>query len=401
MKELHLALIGGPQYDGLLELLPAFELQTGYRLHVDVRLPHVELNEQMAKELGAENGRYDLISTHTKYCPSQAEHLLPLDEFVKSDDLSDFVPRVLELCRIADHKSGANQTDEKLMQLPRNLDARLLFYRADLMPAPQTWDEAVTQMVKYKRNDFYGFAFPGRHSGLFGTFYEMLGMAGGDLFDADLKPIFNSEAGEWALNFLHRLHTVDRVTPPDLLENWYYDEISDRFRRGDVLMIGDWPGFYGLYQKQETCAVFDQFDVAVYPAGPTGIRKSYAGAHTYAIPKRARDQDGALALAKYLTSPEVQWREASVAGHTPVRQSVFAKMKVTQSGQDDVAKRDARRMGALEETINHYAMIPPKFAQYPLIEDILSSGVQEAMTGKHTPREALLLMEKKVREVLI
>ena len=28
MKELHLALIGGPQYDGLLELLPAFEKQT-------------------------------------------------------------------------------------------------------------------------------------------------------------------------------------------------------------------------------------------------------------------------------------------------------------------------------------------------------------------------------------
>jgi hypothetical protein len=70
------------------------------------------------------------------------------------------------------------------------------------------------------------------------------------------------------------------VTPPDLTENWYYDEISERFRRGDVLMVGDWPGFYGLYQKRETCAVFDQFDVAAYPAGPAGIRKSYAGMDT-------------------------------------------------------------------------------------------------------------------------
>jgi len=399
MKELHLALIGGPQYDGLLELLPAFEQKTGYRLHVDVRLPHVELNERMAKDLGTENGWYDLISTHTKYCPSQAEHLRPLDELVNVDELSDFVPRVLDLCRIAVSSNPTNQTDEKLMQLPRNLDARLLFYRADLINAPQTWDEAAVQMVKYKRDGFYGFAFPGRHSGLFGTFYEMLGMAGGDLFDADLKPIFNSEAGEWALNFLHRLHTVDRVTPPDLMENWYYDEISDRFRQGDVLMIGDWPGFYGLYQKRETCAVFDQFDVTVYPTGPTGIRKSYAGGHTFAIPKAAREPEGALALAKYLTSPEVQWYEASLGGHTPVRQSIFQKMKATQSGQG--VERDVKRMRALEETITQYAMIPPKFAQYPLVEDILWSGVQEAMTGKHTPREALLLMEKKVREVLI
>jgi multiple sugar transport system substrate-binding protein len=399
MKELHLALIGGPQYDGLLELLPAFEEQTGYQLCVDVRLPHVELNERMAKDLGTENGRYDLISTHTKYSPSQAEHLLPLDEFVNPNELTDFVPRVLDLCRIADRRNGENSRDGKLMQLPRNLDARLLFYRADLISAPQTWEEAVAQMVKHKSDDFYGFAFPGRHSGLFGTFYEMLGMAGGDLFDADLQPIFNSEAGEWALNFLYRLHTVERVTPPDLIEHWYYDEISDRFRRGDVLMIGDWPGFYGLYQKRETCPVFDQYDVAVYPSGPTGIRKSYAGGHTFAIPKAARDQEGGLALAKYLTSFKVQWHEASLGGHTPVRQSVFEEMKAAHNGQD-VVERDAKRMAALEETITHYAMIPPKFAEYPLIEDILWAGVQEAMTGKQTPKEALLLMEKKVREVL-
>ncbi|MBC7876258.1 MAG: extracellular solute-binding protein [Anaerolineales bacterium] len=392
MKELHLALISGPQYDGLLELLPAFEKQTGYHLHVDVRLPHVELNERMAKDLGTENGHYDLISTHTKYCPSQAEHLLSLEELVNADELSDFVPRVLELCRFV---NGADQTHEKLMQLPRNFDARILFYRSDLISAPQTWDEAAEQMVKHKRDGFYGFAFPGRHSGLFGTFYELLGMAGGDLFDAELNPIFNSEAGEWSLNYLHRLHSVDRVTPPDLLENWYYDEISDRFRDGDVLMVGDFPGFYGLYQKRETCAVFDQFDVAVYPAGPAGIRKSYAGGHSFAIPKAAHDPEGALALAKYLTSAEVQWHEASVGGHTPVRQSIFEKIKSTQSG------RDARRMEALEETITHYAMVPPKFARYPLIEDILWSGVQEAMAGKNTARETLLLMEKKVREVLI
>jgi multiple sugar transport system substrate-binding protein len=385
MKELHLALIGGPQYDGLSELLPKFEEQTGYYLHVDVRLPHVELNERMAKDLGTANGCYDLISTHTKYSPSQAEHLMLLDEFVSPDELSDFVPRVLDLCRI----------NGKLMQLPRNLDARLLFYRADLISAPQTWDEAAARMIEYRQNGLYGFAFPGRHSGLFGTFYEMLGMAGGDLFDDDLRPTFNSEAGEWALNFLHRLHSVERVTPPDLTENWYYDEISDRFRKGDVLMIGEWPGFYGLYQKRETCAVFDQFDVAVYPAGPAGIRKSYAGGHSFAIPKAARDPEGGLALAKYLTSPDVQWYEASVEGHTPVRQSVFARMK-----ERGGTARDARRMTALEETINEYAMIPPKFAKYPLIEDILWIGVQEAITGKRTPRESLLLMEKKVQEAL-
>jgi multiple sugar transport system substrate-binding protein len=391
MRELHLALIGGPQYDRLSELLPAFEKESGYRLHVDVRLPHVELNERMARDLGTESGRYDLISTHTKYCPSQAEHLMPLEDLVSADELEDFVPRVLDLCRVA----VSGHRNERLMQLPRNLDARLLFYRADLISAPQTWDEAATLMSKHKRSGFYGFAFPGRHSGLFGTFYEMLGMAGGDLFDADLNPVFNTEAGEWALHFLHRLHSVDRVTPPDLVANWYYDEISDGFRAGDVLMIGDWPGFYGLYRRRETCAVFDQFDIAVYPAGPADVRKSYAGGHSFAIPKAARDPQGGLALAKYLTSADVQWHEASLSGHTPVRKSIFEKMK-KQPGTE----KDGKRLQVLEETITQYAMIPPKFPQYPLIEDILWSGVQEAMMGASTPKDSLLQMEKKVREVL-
>lgn len=390
MKELHLALIGGPQYDGLLEMLPKFEEQTGYHLHVDVRLPHVELNERMAKDLGTEHGCYDLISTHTKYSPSQAEHLMPLDEFLSPDELGDFVPRVLGLCQIAG----------RLMQLPRNLDARILFYRADLISAPQTWEEAAAQMLRHRRDGFYGFVFPGRHSGLFGTFYELMGMAGGELLDDDLRPIFNSDAGEWALDFLYRLHRVQQVTPPDLIENWYYDEISERFRRGDVLMVGDWPGFYGLYQKRETCRVFDQFEVAVYPAGPAGLRKSYGGGHSFAIPRAARDPEGGLALAKYLTSPDVQWYEASVGGHTPVRQSVFEIMKSDLSGQG-ASERDAKRMSALEETITHYALIPPKFPEYPLVEEIMASGVQEALTGRLTSKEALLLMEEKVREVLL
>ena len=384
MKELHLALIGGSQYDGLLDLLPAFETRTGYRLRVDVQLPHVELNERMARDLGRETGRYDLISTHTKYCPSQAEHLRPLDDLASAEELADFVPRVLDLCRV----------EGRLMQLPRNLDARLLFYRADLIEAPETWAAAAAQMVEHKRKGFYGFAFPGRHSGLFGTFYELLGAAGGGLFDADLRPIFNDAAGEWALEFLHRLHVVERVTPPDLFENWYYDEISDRFRRGDVLMVGDWPGFYGLYRQRETCAVFDQFEVAVYPAGPAGLRRAYGGGHSLAIPQAARDPEGGLALAKYLTSVAVQWHEAQVGGHTPVRRSIFERVRAVQAG------RDARRMAALEETINDCLMTPPKFARYPQVEDVLWQGVQSAMTGAQTPREALASMERQVEEIL-
>src|SRR5437867_10773128 len=117
MRELHVALISGPQYDRLAQLLPAFERRHGYRVSVEVQLPHVELNARMAADLGTPHGPYDLISTHTKYAPSQAAHLRPLDELLAAEDLADFFPRVVELCRI----------NGMLLQLPRNFDARLLF----------------------------------------------------------------------------------------------------------------------------------------------------------------------------------------------------------------------------------------------------------------------------------
>jgi len=57
-------------------------------------------------------------------------------------------------------------------------------------------------------------------------------------------------------------------------------------------------------------------------------------------------------------------------------------------------------MAALERTIEHYAMIPPKFARYPMVEDILWSGVQQAITGAVTPQAALQAMERQVEEAL-
>jgi len=79
-----------------------------------------------------------------------------------------------------------------------------------------------------------------------------------------------------------------------------------------------------------------------------------------------------------------------------VRRTVFDRVK----RELPRGSRDARRMAALEETIERYAMVPPKFARYPMVEDILWVGVQQAITGAQTPQAALGSMERQVKEVL-
>ena len=121
-QQLDVAFIGGPQYDALYTRLPQFEKETGYTVNVRVQLPHPALNAHIDEMYSTGAARYDVISTHVKYAPAQQEWLLPLDGKVSDEELSAFSPALLELARV----------DGALVQIPRNVDARVLFYRKDL-----------------------------------------------------------------------------------------------------------------------------------------------------------------------------------------------------------------------------------------------------------------------------
>jgi multiple sugar transport system substrate-binding protein len=381
------ALVGGPMYDPLYESIPRFTRETGIAVDVVVRLPHPELNAYVKHTLQAGQPDIDLLSTHTKYAPSQAQWLSSLDAVLPSDDLDDLLPRPAALSRI----------DGRLLQVPRNLDVRLLHYRQDLIqngssenrPAgvrapsvPGTWLDLADAARDATRESVAGFLFPGRDSGLFGTFYELLVGAGGALFDEALRPAFESQAGVWATAFIADLHNVRRVTPR-ALPDWHYDEISAAFRAGRAAMVCDWPGSYHLYKDPETCLVADRVGLALLPAGPSGIRAAYAGCHSFAIPRSARNPEGAAALLRYLTSFDAPLGEAR-RGAIPCRASALARVREEAAGD----RAEASRWQLLAET-EKTMIIPPRFAAYPRCEEAIWQAVQQAMVGKWTPEQAI------------
>jgi multiple sugar transport system substrate-binding protein len=220
-------------YDPLYESIPAFSRETGIAVDVVARLPHPELNAWVKHAFESGEPDIDLLSTHTKYAPSQAQWLTPLDDIVTDEELADLLPRPAALSRLAG----------TLLQVPRNVDVRLLHFRRDVLgdEAPSTWADLAIAASAATTASMSGFLFPGRDSGLFGTFYELLVGAGGELFTANLTPAFDSAAGIWAVRFLVDLHAVRRVTPRSL-PDWHYDEISAEFRAGRAAMVCDWPG---------------------------------------------------------------------------------------------------------------------------------------------------------------
>ena len=157
-KRLRVALVGGPMYDHLYETIPAWEQLSGFQVEVAAKLPHPALNERLRSDFDSGSLDYDLISTHTKYAPSQAGFLLPLDSYFTPDELSAFAPKMVELARV----------DGRLLGVPRNIDVKLLYHRRDLFddPAeqrgylgrfgrelriPETWDELLKIAIYFNR----------------------------------------------------------------------------------------------------------------------------------------------------------------------------------------------------------------------------------------------------------
>jgi multiple sugar transport system substrate-binding protein len=374
-------------YDPLYDSLPRFERRTGLRVEVLARLPHPELNAFVRDAFEDGDADLDLLSTHTKYAPSQAQWLASLDDIVPADTIADLLPQAVELSRI----------DGALLQVPRNLDVRLLHVRGDLFDQasrliPDTWQELADAAAALTTPGMYGFLFPGRDSGLFGTFYELLVGAGGDLFDEALYPAFDSPAGEWAAAFLADLHLTRRVTPREL-PSWHYDEISAVFRAGHAAMVCDWPGSYHLYINPETCVVPQHVGLSLLPQGPAGRRAAYAGCHSFAIPRSARNPEAAAALLAFLTSFESQLLEAR-QGAIPCRASALQRVRDEASG-DPAA---ARRWELLSET-GRMMIVPPRFPAYPRCEDAIWQAIQRAMLGDWSPREAVRRAASEIRTI--
>ena len=377
---LRILLVGGPMYDPLYSRLKAFEDRGEISVEVVATLPHPDLNQRIEEEFSSGTATYDLISTHTKYAPSQRQWLTPLDHDLDESELENFTPRTLELARI----------DGLLYGVPRNLDVKLLYYRTDLMnEPPSSWEELRDEAARLKSDDLYGFVFPGKESGLFGHFFELHAMAGGRMFEDEGPPTprLNDEAGHWALILLKDLY--ERAAPQET-PDWHYDEVAACFRRGKAAMSTDWPGGFYTYEDPEQSSVVGSYDVTLYPEGRAG-RFVYSSSHTFAIPGTVRDRPAVVELLRSLTSRESQAFEARL-GTLPARGDALRDARA----KAEAGSMAEGRWGLLGEA-QEVALIPPKHPNYPAVEDVIWQGVRETLRGNKGVKEALKDTEEMAR----
>ena len=154
-------------------------------------------------------------------------------------------------------------------------------------------------------------------------------------------------------------------------------------------MVGDWPGYYSLYRNPTISKVHDRLGLSPYPVGPAGKSLSYGGGHTFALTQKGADKPEALQLLLHLTAFEQQLLEAR-NGCVPVRRSVMQQM------QKEADPANQSRLTMLEEVITEQILIPPKFARYPEVEEVLLQTVQRAIIGQLSIDEALHYIREQI-----
>lgn len=369
-RSLRVAFIAGPMYDQLYRSIASFEEATGTEVKIAYQGSHPELNAHLAS-LDAVS--YDLVSTHTKYAPSQVSFLASLDDV----DTSGFYASLIELAAVGGRLYG----------IPRNIDIKLLHYRTDLIDeAPHDWNGLVETARRLANGaGKYGFVFPGMESGLFGMFFELAEMGGASLFPPSNVPRLNNEGGAWALEIIRELYR-SRAVPEEIVD-WHYDEVHACFRDGHAAMVCDWPGYYSAYRH----SLGDSFKLARMPAGPAGVNRAYSGSHTFALTRRGAARPSAIELLRFLTAPEQQLLEAR-QGSVPTRPKILAQVR------SEAEPPEAERWRLLDLVVANDMLIPPRLAYYPEIEEILWRTVRSAMTGEIGIARALETMETRIAE---
>lgn len=364
---LRVALVGGPMYDPLYEVLGG-AAGGDIPIEVVVHADHPTLNREVAGRLAA-GERLDLISTHSKYAPSQRQWLLPLDDLVPAEVLAPLDPEAVRLCRFRDD----------LLSVPRNVDVRVLWWRTDRMDAaPSTWAELAGSGI--------AFGFPGRESGLFGTFFEIVVGNGGTLFEGS-APAMVSEESEEAVDLLCQLSAR---APADLPE-WHYDQVDAALLEGRIDAAAAWPGGYGPIRDS---ALADRLRPAPYPAGRQRW-VSYSGVHSWAIPRTCADVDAAAGLITRLASAEV-------AGHDAAGGSVPAHRAAEGAGAigNNADAVNAERLAITRRTIAEAMITYPPLERFPAIEDAGWEAINSALRGQCRPSEAVRRVQQAAEEAL-
>ena len=399
---LKVKLIGGTQYEKLYTRIPEWEKATGAKVDIVSSKNHFELDREIKQDIASGSITWCVGSNHTSFAPQYGDLYVDLKDVIPADTLAEYVPSALKNSTV----------DGRLVQLPRVTDVSNIYYNkvlfddpatkdkykakfgTDLVP-PKTYDEYKQQAIFFSNPpSVYGTAYPGKDEGLTGRFMEAVRANGGDMLDANNKPIFNQKPGLDALQWFVDLYKAKAVPAGTVSYTW--DDIGQGFASGTMALDIDWPGFAAFFNDPKSSKIAGKVGFAVAPVGTSGKRGGWSGSHSFSVTQACDNKPAAISFIRFLTDYDSEMMEAR-AGNLPTRTKVFDDVQAEFKASNNQYMAD---MFSTWRSSLADARTPPLIPQWIEVSNVIWPEVQAAIVGQKTPKEALDTAADKATQIL-
>ncbi len=208
-------------------------------------VPFLQLHDKMLTALATGDSPWDAIHVRDDYVAEFASRgfLLPLDDLITPEMKAQSPEQAWENLSWDGHIYG----------IPRYFWVWQFYYNTDILSSagitevPTTWDEVAQAAEAITADtdgdgeiDRWGYCEPWGENFASYPFLIHLRAAGGDVFDADGNPIFNSEAGVKALTWMVEYAKTDNYCP-SAFENDHVPMVLLIFRGNGIWLKSRFP----------------------------------------------------------------------------------------------------------------------------------------------------------------
>lgn len=281
--------------------------------------------------------------------------------------------------------------DGKLIGVPYNNDYRVMIYNAaqlksaGIEAAPKTPDEllAAARAIKEKGIATYPIGLPLSASEGSATAWYLLTKAfGGDLFDADFKPLFvdPQSAGYKAMEFEVAALKEGLIDPA--ATSLKDVEIQELFKSGKITFdVAGWAGNLAVYSDASKSQVAADVAAALIP-NVAGASRTIGLPGALGVPVSAKDKDTAHAFINWMLDTETMVDNYVKLGNLPTRLSVLKQL----NNEGKLKQGDV--------LIAQAAVVEPLFAQgtpgwYPEFSGAVATALNAAAKGQISVADAV------------
>lgn len=357
------------------KIVPKFKEETGITVLVD----QVEYNSLYTKEVLEFGGsNYDVYQVDQVWAQAFAKsgYLLALDEEVSPATLSSFIPNL----------SRIGNVDGKQWVVPFSAIPVNFTYRSDLTSAPATWTDVLDNAKRLTRaasgsdQAMWGFPIRGQAGNpITWTWLPMLWSFGGDAFDAEFRPIYNSEAALESVAFYAELY---KYSPPGWLSD---SQVANYMQQGQGAQTTLQMVFNAPMSSPEHSKVAEKI---AFAGMPKQVRQaSILGLWTLGISANSSNKESAVKFIEYLARPDIA-TEMALAGVIGATQAEIFK-----------APGAPAFFPVLSEVLT-YVNPPPILPEGNRWFLITGAALQSALSGKQSVKEAMDDATNQVQKLL-